>query len=94
MQNVSKTVDPNEIDIHLSCLPLRYMQITSEHLIALHIQAVHQFLKLQQRENANLLKPILLWNPRPERGHSELICVTWDRQNLFSRIAEHFPLPN
>lgn len=87
MTHVSKVVTPMEIDIHLTCLPLRYMQITPERLITLHVQAVHQFLKLQQREHANLLKPILLWNPRPERGHSELICVTWDRQNLFSRIA-------
>ena len=86
VSSLPRSVAAVEVEIHLTCLPQRYAQIIPERLITMHISAIHRFLQLQQQETG-MLKPILLWNALPERGHSEMICVTWDRQNLFSRIA-------
>jgi len=82
-----KSVPKSEVFIHFKCLPPRYSQMNQEQEITKHIVAVHEFLKCQAELGTDPLKPVILWVHYQERGHSELVVVTWDRSQLVSRVT-------
>ncbi len=82
-----RNIEEGEAAAHFAALPRRYLQVMGEDEIAAHVEAVHDFLKQQAGDNGDPLEPVLVWRHFPERGHSSVIVVTWDRAHLVAKIT-------
>jgi [protein-PII] uridylyltransferase len=87
LEAVPRAISEEDVNTHLDNLPQRYLLACSESDILRHIKTIYQFLKQQMDPATNPLLPVLAWEHYPDRGHSELLVVTWDRKELFARIA-------
>lgn len=89
-----KFIDESEFRAHLRSLPARYLTFRNEALILQHLSLVHQFLVRQLRHESieDVLAPVIHWQDYPAAGHSETTIVTWDRAELFTKIAGAFAL--
>ncbi|MEA3208341.1 MAG: [protein-PII] uridylyltransferase [Chthoniobacter sp.] len=77
----------DEIDAHFEYMPERYFQAYPAADITEHIRLFRQFLESRGKEDQSPLAPALRWVSHPDRGHSELWFVGWDRSELLARIA-------
>ncbi|MFZ5805940.1 MAG: [protein-PII] uridylyltransferase [Verrucomicrobiota bacterium] len=91
-QLVPRAIGDDELAAHFTLLPKAYFHSTSEALIARHIERVRDFLMRSLSADQEALKPLVEWIDRPSEGHSEVIVVTWDRAQLFSKIAGSFAM--
>lgn len=81
------TLDPEEITAHFEHLPLRYFRIHSARQIANDISLAHRFMHLQIAEEEVALAPVITWHNEQDRGYTSVHICTWDRAQLFAKIA-------
>ena len=79
-----------EIEAHFSYMPEIYFQTNSASSIISHLRLFRSFLEAQLDEGQNALSPAFKWVALPDKGHSEVWIVTWDRKQLFAKIAGSF----
>jgi [protein-PII] uridylyltransferase len=84
---VASRVNPAEVHAHFALLPERYGGVVPDEIIAQHVDAVHDFMVRQVEGKESMLAPVLAWHHEHGRGNSQLIVVTWDREQLFAKIA-------
>jgi [protein-PII] uridylyltransferase len=83
-----RTFDPAEIQAHFNNVPARYFQINDAKEILRDVTHVHRFIQLQLSESEeNALTPVISWHNEPDRGYTNVIVCTWDRERLFSQIT-------
>jgi len=76
----------DEIDAHFEYMPERYFQAYSVPEISEHIRLFRSFLEMRD-ESDSPLAPAFKWVSHPNRAHSEVWFVGWDRSELLARIA-------
>jgi len=84
----------DDIEAHFQYMPARYFQTNSLQDIVNHIRLFRTFMIMREESSELALAPAIRWVQRPERGHSELLVVSWDRKQLLSRIAGAISLSN
>jgi len=94
LKNLDRQFDPAEVVAHFENLPPSYFDSMSEDLIREHIAIVHNFLKYQITHEEASLQPIVHWRNFPDKGHSEVTVVTWDRYHIFARVTGSFAACN
>ncbi len=82
----------DEVDAHFQWMPDRYFETFDAMNIAEHLRLAREFLdRLSANDNpAAALLPAIRWKAQPERGHTECWVCTWERRNLFAKIAGSF----
>ncbi len=80
----------DEISAHISGMPDRYFAIYEPEAVVRHIKLFRQFLIKRMEDSEAGLGAVLSWEPRPDQGHTEVCVVTWDRRELFQRLAGAF----
>lgn len=78
-----------EIDAHFSYMPEIYFQTNSSARIISHLRLFRSFLETCL-QGQNVLAPAFKWDALPDKGHSEVAVITWDRKQLFAKIAGSF----
>jgi [protein-PII] uridylyltransferase len=78
-----------ETEAHFRYMPNSYFRTYPASDIVSHIRLFRQFLalRLQDIPAAHALAPAVKWIAHPDRGHSEVQMVTWDRSELLEKIA-------
>ena len=79
-----------EIEAHFSYMPEMYFQTNSAASIIAHLRLFRSFLEAQMNEGLDGLMPAFKWDALTDKGHSEAWIVTWDRKQLFAKIAGSF----
>ena len=81
-----------EIDAQFYWMPERYFKTFDAPAIAEHLRLLRQFLAYRHAHDGPgaALAPAIRWTPRPEQGHTECWVCTWDRRQLFAKIAGSF----
>jgi [protein-PII] uridylyltransferase len=81
-----------EIDAHFLGMPDRYFQTFDAPSIAGHLRLEREFTaRLSSHDDAeSALIPAIRWKAQPERGHTECWVCTWERRELFAKIAGSF----
>lgn len=90
VQHLSQEIDPGEYEAHFSALPSNYFSHTGEEQIVQDIKLVHEFFVKQLVAEGNPLIPVVRWEDRPLEDHSQVGIVTWDRDQLFTKIVGSF----
>ncbi|NJK90948.1 MAG: hypothetical protein HC904_03390 [Blastochloris sp.] len=90
VERLPATIDDGEYEAHFEALPAPYFTHTSEEQIVSDILQVHEFFVKQLQMEGNPLAPVIEWRDKPLEDHSEVNIVTWDRDELFSKIAGSF----
>jgi [protein-PII] uridylyltransferase len=82
----------DEIDAHFQWMPDRYFETFDATNIAGHLRLMREFAERlhSHDEAAAALMPAIRWTARPERGHTECLVCTWERRELFAKIAGSF----
>ncbi len=83
---------PEEIEAHITQMPLRYWWNTETGEILENLQLVHAFLEKQMdsRDERTALGPVVAWKHEPDRGYTRVTVCCWDRTRLFARMAGSF----
>lgn len=77
----------DEIEALFETMPTAYFRGIEPQQIVAHLRLFRESI-LKGMEAGELgLAPALKWIAHPERGHSELWVVTWNRKDLFAKIA-------
>jgi len=76
-----------EIDAHFHYMPDRYFRMFDGHEVRRHLRMFRSFLEKATTQTNGGLATALRWIDHPERGHTELLVCTWDRQQLLARLA-------
>ncbi|MGC3988389.1 MAG: HD domain-containing protein [Chthoniobacteraceae bacterium] len=84
----------DEIEAHFHSMPARYFQTTAQQDIVNHIRLFRAFMEMREDSEDLALAPAIRWVQRPERGHTELLVVSWDRKHLLAEIAGAISLAN
>jgi len=84
----------DEIEAHFHSMPARYFQTTALQDIVNHIRLFRAFMEMREESTELALAPAIRWVQRPERGHTELLVVSWDRKHLLAKIAGAISLSN
>jgi [protein-PII] uridylyltransferase len=81
-----------EIDAHFQWMPDRYFETFDAASIAGHLRLVREFEERLHAhdDSATALAPAVRWKAQPERGHTECWVCTWERRDLFAKIAGSF----
>lgn len=79
-----------EIEAHFEYMPDNYFQTRDTAGVVADLRLFRKFLEMRYRDPALGLAPAIRWEARPERGHTEVAIVTWDRNDLLARIAGCF----
>ncbi|MEM9443919.1 MAG: [protein-PII] uridylyltransferase [Verrucomicrobiota bacterium] len=85
--HVPKSINDGELLSHFYLIPDTALNHANPKTIARHIQGVHTFIERFLNSDKDLLRPEILWTPRPHQGHTEVILVAWNTPRLFSRIS-------
>jgi [protein-PII] uridylyltransferase len=56
------------------------------------LELVHEFFRQQVSDEADPLRPCVLWTDHGNWGHSEVIVVSWNRDRLLTKIVGAFSL--
>jgi [protein-PII] uridylyltransferase len=79
----------DEIEAHFDCMPVRYWRRVGVKDLMKHFEVLHIFFEsLFDAEGA--AGPVIRWRHFPDRGYTEVIVCSWDRQGLFAKIAGSF----
>ncbi|MDP9291607.1 MAG: [protein-PII] uridylyltransferase, partial [Verrucomicrobiota bacterium] len=79
-----------EVDAQFQYMPDIYFQSYAPSEVASHIRLFRSFMETRFGDGELGLAPAIKWSPRPERSHTEVCVCTWDRQQLFAKIAGAF----
>ncbi len=79
-----------EIAAHAEGMPGQYFLRYEPERIVRHIQLFRSFLEKRAADPEAGLGAVLDWDPHPDQGHTEVAVVTWDRRELFERLAGAF----
>ena len=80
-------VPAEEVEAHFDNLPARYFRTVPADEIAVDIELVHEFFRLQVLSDERMLEPAVAWERDLNRGCSNVELCTWDRSGLFSRVT-------
>lgn len=80
-------ITEEELNAHISGLPLRYFQLHTAAEIQEDLEMAHEFMQLQICEDDRALIPVVRWKDERDRGCSVVKVCTWDRAGLFNKIA-------
>lgn len=89
-RKLPKKITEDEIEAHFANLPQRYFRSHSVEEVAQDIQLTHRFMRLQLMEEDRALEPVIAWHNDADRGYTAVKICTWDRAQLFSKIAGSF----
>ncbi|HYR59337.1 MAG TPA: [protein-PII] uridylyltransferase, partial [Chthoniobacteraceae bacterium] len=84
----------DEINAHFEYMPERYFQAYQLADIVEHVRLFRHFLEAREQPDRGPLAPALKWVAHPNRGHSEVWFVGWDRTELLARIAASISVAN
>jgi [protein-PII] uridylyltransferase len=87
LQLASSRITDEELDAHFNELPPRYFEIHTAPQILDDVEIAHRFMHQLLRENDHALSPITAWIDEPDRGYNFVKICTWDRAELFGKIA-------
>jgi len=90
VQRLSQQIDPGEYEAHFAALPATYFSQAGEEQIIRDIKLVHEFFVKQLEAEGNPLIPVVRWEDKPLEDHSQVGIVTWDRDQLFTKIVGSF----
>ncbi len=78
-----------ETEAHFRYMPNSYFRTYAAQEIVSHLRLFRQFLalRLQDIPPEHALAPAIKWIAHPDRGHSEIQLVAWDRSELLAKIA-------
>ena len=82
-----KEIAEEELEAHFNALPARYFQIHPAKDVAADIELVHEFLGTTVADEQSGLAPVIRWHNDLDRGGNIVKVCTWDRKELFSKIA-------
>jgi len=77
----------DEIGAHFDYMPDRYFKTEDTKGIVRDLTMAHRFMHLQITKDDRALEPIVNWHNEPDIGLSVVKICTWDRANLFVKIA-------
>ncbi len=77
----------DEIEALFETMPDSYFRGHSAQDIVGHLRLFREFMVKGMQDGALGLVPAVKWITHPERGHSEIWVVTWNRKDLFAKIA-------
>jgi [protein-PII] uridylyltransferase len=79
-----------EIEAHFKSMPDTYFHGASAADIAGHLKLFRTLFETLAGGEADATMPILRWEERKNEGHSEVWVCTWDRKELFAKLAGSF----
>jgi [protein-PII] uridylyltransferase len=81
-----------EIDAHFQGMPERYFERFNARNIAEHLRFIREFFAIRAGSDdpGTALAPAVRWKAHPDRGHTECWICTWERKELFAKIAGSF----
>ena len=81
-----------EIDAHFHWMPDRYFQTFDAASIAGHLRLEREFTERLYKHDdpASALVAAIRWKAQPDRGHTECWVCTWERRELYAKIAGSF----
>jgi len=80
----------DELDAHFREMQRRYFLTFTPDDILRHLDIIHTFMVQTTGSPGQPLRPVVRWADKPDRGYSEVIVCTWDREGLFSKICGSF----
>jgi [protein-PII] uridylyltransferase len=83
----SDNITDEELDAHFNQLPARYFEIHTAPQILDDLELAQRFMNQLLRENDHALSPVTAWIDEPDRGYNLVKICTWDRAELFGKIA-------
>jgi [protein-PII] uridylyltransferase len=84
------SVPADELEAHFAAMQRRYFLTFTADEILQHLSLIHRFLEPFNDPEGRVLAPVVSWNDKPERGYTQVIVCTWDREGLFSKICGSF----
>jgi [protein-PII] uridylyltransferase len=82
----------DETGVHFDYMPEAYFHTMQAEQVAAHVRLFRRFLERFLSHKADVLVPEMDWTQHPLQGHTEVSICTWDRQELFARLAGAFAL--
>ena len=80
----------DEVEAQFEFMPDNYFRAFGVDEIVSHAQLFRRFLENLYIDNGSPLRPIISWQPHPEKGHSTASICTWDAAQLLAKIAGSF----
>lgn len=80
-------VSADEIEAHFKGMPLRYWERVDEEKLILDLQLVHKFLRQVTDVESPVFRPVFDCKHCSQRGFTEVVLCTWDRQGLLAKAA-------
>jgi [protein-PII] uridylyltransferase len=87
VKQLGKAIGPEELEVHFSTMPARYWQQVDRTAVLWHLETIHQFFEVLANPDAPGTVPVVAWRPGRERGVTEFMVCTWDRQGLLAKAA-------
>ncbi|MDB4458995.1 [protein-PII] uridylyltransferase [bacterium] len=82
-----KSFGDDEVHAHFALMPSRYFKMEDATGIFRDLTMAHRFMHNQITHDDRALEPIVYWHNEPDMGLSALKVCTWDRAQLFVKIA-------
>ncbi len=83
-------VAADEVDAHFRETQRRYFLTFTPDEILQHLDIIHAFMEQMTRSPDDQLRPIVRWADKPDRGYTQVVVCTWDREGLFSKVCGSF----
>jgi len=83
-------LNKDELEAHFTGMPWRYWAGVNEDDLLLHLRTVHAFFQSLTAPETEGTAPVVRWRQFPERGVTEALVCTWDRQGLLVKVAGAF----
>ena len=80
-------ISPEELDMHLTSMPMRYWARVDGVTLRWHMEMVHEFFAQLAHTESLTTTPIVRWRHFPDRGMTEVAVCTWDRLGLLAKVA-------
>ena len=80
-------ISPEELDMHLTSMPVRYWARVDGLTLRWHMEMVHEFFASLAHTDSLTTNPIVRWRHFPDRGMTEVAVCTWDRLGLLAKVA-------
>ncbi|MBI5395308.1 MAG: [protein-PII] uridylyltransferase [Verrucomicrobia bacterium] len=83
-------VPADEVDAHFREMQRRYFLTFTPDEMLQHLDIIHAFMEQVTGSPGNQLRPVVRWADKPDRGYTQVVVCTWDREGLFSKICGSF----
>jgi UTP:GlnB (protein PII) uridylyltransferase len=87
VKQLGDRIGPDELDVHFATMPARYWQQVDRAGVLWHLETIHQFFEALANPDTPGTAPVVAWRPGRDRGTTELVVCTWDRQGLLAKAA-------